>query len=528
MRAHARRVSRLLARDLAHWRTSPQSDVSRVASSTYASSSSAAASTSAPTTVSKSKTVVGLLGLVAGACAYRAFVVDDHSSSSIRDPERDACASDSDDARARRARRWSERVGGRFPGCDLAAGDAREGVGAFVRGDGRGGTLLMTSPDAATMNVRSCAGDPTLGATYVSLVESGALDERTATMCMLMIERRRGDASAWKEYIDALPRRYDAPLSFTDEELERFLRGTPAFAAARAQKSSARKMFEENIRPAVRALTQADNAAGGSLHMLPEVSEREFLWAYQTFWSRAVAIPVGPAEVESIVPGIDFVNHGGVTRTNARWEHVVDANAPGGGYVALLWSPSRRRRPTEGEEIFIDYGAKSSESLLFTYGFTAADDRPAADDLTVLPPWIDEAPEDRSELVSAKIAALRALGAPPRLTLPATPSRRGVVDLPPDALRVLRIWTAENVDAVADVVRDASSGRRPRRLSAADVADIRDALRASLGASSHALRELEDANTARANEDNSRARACRAYRAARRRALDLWLERLSS
>jgi len=532
MRAHARRASRLLARHLAPSRAPSPRDVSRVASSAYASSSASSASTSAPTTVSKSKTVVGLLGLVAGACAYRAFVVDDDHSS-IRDPERDACASDSDDVRARRARRWSERVGGRFPGCDLAAaGDAREGVGAFARGDGRGGTVLMTSPDAATMNVRSCAGDPTLGATYVELVETGALDERTATMCMLMIERRRGDASAWKEYIDALPRRYDAPLSFTDEELERFLRGTPAFAAARAQKSSVRKTFEENIRPAVRALTQADNAAGGSLHMLPEVSEREFLWAYQTFWSRAVAIPVGPVEVESIVPGIDFVNHGGATRTNARWEHVVDANAPGGGYVALVWSPSRRRRPTEGEEIFIDYGAKSSESLLFTYGFTAADDRPAADDLTVLPPWIDEAPEDRSELVSAKIAALRALGAPPRLTLPATPSRRGVVDLPPDALRVLQIWTAKNVDAVADVVRDASSGRRPRRLSAAAVADIRDALRASLGASSHALRELADANTAdRANEENSenaRARACRAYRAARRRALDLWLERLSS
>ena len=42
------------------------------------------------------------------------------------------------------------------------------------------------------------------------------------------------------------------------------------------------------------------------------------------------------------------------------------------------------------------------------------------------------------------------------------------------------------------------------------------------------LRELEDANAGRANEENSRSRACRAYRAARRRALDRWLEHLAT
>ena len=72
-----------------------------------------------------------------------------------------------------------------------ASRDGRGGVGAFARGVG--GTL-MTIPDAATMNARSCAGDPALGETYVELARRGALDARTATMCMLMIERRRGEA----------------------------------------------------------------------------------------------------------------------------------------------------------------------------------------------------------------------------------------------------------------------------------------------------------------------------------------------
>ena len=242
MRAHARRASRLLAR--------APIDLSRVVSSTRASSSRA---TERRIDANVSTFILfsglGLVGLLGARAA-----TETHGS--ILDPERDACASDSDEDRARRARGWCARAGGTFSSCELgaaaaraeaardAARDGRAGVGAFARGVG--GTL-MTIPDAVTMNARSCAGDPALGETYVELARRGALDARTATMCMLMIERRRREASAWREYVDALPRRYDAPLSFSEEELERELKGTPAFAAAKAQRTSATKMFEENI-----------------------------------------------------------------------------------------------------------------------------------------------------------------------------------------------------------------------------------------------------------------------------------------
>ena len=316
-------------------------------------------------------------------------------------------------------------------------------------------------------------GDPTLGETHVRAGETRRVDARTATMCMLMIERRRGEASAWREYVDALPRRYDAPLSFSEEELERELKGTPAFAAAKAQRASATKMFEENIRPAVRALTQADNAAGGSLHVLPEVSEREFLWAYQTFWSRRVHPRGSRRRVESVVPGIDFVNHGGATKTNARWEHVVDANAPGGGYVARCGrrrDEDGRRRGRKFSSITAKNHPNRSSSRTDSPSRTIARRR-------TFSPFSHRGSTKRPRIVPSssrrKSRALRSAAA--RLTLPATPSRRGVVDLPTDALRVLQIWTASSVDAVADVARDASSGRRPRRLSAA-AADIRDAL----------------------------------------------------
>ena len=178
-----------------------------------------------------------------------------------------------------------------------------------------------------------------------------------------------------------------------------------------------------------------------------------------------------------------------VRRKRTRWEHVVDANAPGGGYVALC---GRRRDEDGRRRRILSITAKNHPNR--SSSRTDSPSRTIARRRT-FSPFSHRGSTKRPRIVpssSRRKSRLRALGAA-RIELPATPSRRGVVDLPTDALRVLQIWTASSVDAVADVARDASSGRRPRRLSAAAGADIRDA-RASLGASSHALRELEDAN----------------------------------
>ena len=282
------------------------------------------------------------------------------------------------------------RTARRSRGATFGTAARDEGAGAFCTGKTmatrrdrtpRGLRLrkreraLMTIPDAAVVNWNTAAAHPTLGSTFESLLRRGVVDERLAVMCFFMIERRRGEESAWKEYIDSLPRAYDAPLSFSDEELERELSGTTVYAPVKAQKAHVKKMFEECVRPAMRELTQADNAAGSSLHMLPDVSEKEFAWAFQTFWSRALAIPVGAGgsvTVDSVVPGVDMVNHAPRARANARWEHVEDSSRPDGGYVALVSAPPNRTMK-DGEEIFINYGDKSNEELLFTYGFALKD-----------------------------------------------------------------------------------------------------------------------------------------------------------
>ena len=58
------------------------------------------------------------------------------------------------------------------------------------------------------------------------MLEKGMLDERTAIMCYLLVERLRGPRSAHAAWIDCLPDTFHTPLHFSLAELEE-LRGTP-------------------------------------------------------------------------------------------------------------------------------------------------------------------------------------------------------------------------------------------------------------------------------------------------------------
>lgn len=451
------------------------------------------------------------------------------SSRGVLDPAEDACAGDSDDARARRIRRWLELHGAYFAKCDLKAAPHDAGVSVFYEGGEKDHVslspaklsvklrgkeqMLMLTPDAAVVNAQTACQHPTLGGTFRELLRDGTLDERLATMCFLMLERRKGEESVWKEYIDALPRNYDTPLYVSNEELDRELKGTNLHAAAMAQKEDIKKVFDGRIRPAMRTLTQADNAAGGSLHVLPEVSAKEFRWAYATFWSRAVAIPLAGGVVsESIIPGIDMANHSSAG-TNARWEHIEDPSRPDGGFVALV-SPSNRRL-AQGEEVFINYGAdKSNEELIFTYGFaspTAGNEVP----LVLLPPWSTIL--EHSEDVNRRIRLLRSRRLPERVTLPHLPPRRGIRDLKdPQTAEILKIW-------VSPIEDDPHTGPRlaPASASSSIVSSVHAALRAELGRASAALRAIQQPDSAHTTR---RSRMYDRYRRDLRDALDAYLD----
>lgn len=493
---------------------------------------SAPASTKTQTNANLMVPLVGTLGVGLGAyTAYSTLKTDDN----LGNPSKDACASDDDDRRARRLRRWAEALSAEFPAADVR-GTKGAGVGVFYvdgsegkRGWFRKNRVLMTSPDAAVVSARTAAMDPKLGEKYADLMRDGTLpDERIAAMVFLMVERRKGEASAWGGYIDALPRSYDAPLSLSDVELERELKGTNVYDAAVAQRAKVREMFDENVRPAMRGLSEVAAASGDAklATSLNNATIDEFKWAFQTFWTRALAIPVNDTGevVEGIVPGIDMVNHSR-TKANARWEHVEDNTRPDGGVIALV---SNGKKLGHGDEIFIDYGESSSEALFFTHGFVPEDDDTVSDGkgehLVLYAPWSNEPASERSEDVARRIEALRLRNLPTnRVVLPARPPKRGIRDLEVEAKETLKVWVAD-----AFALDNATSSSSSAAAAVDDRSRVRigDVLRAALGSKSASLRDTERTEEPQTDATN-RSIAIRRYRSSVRSTYDAWLDALA-
>jgi len=129
--------------------------------------------------------------------------------------------------------------------------------------------------------------------------------------------------------------------------------------------------------------------------------------------------------------------------------------------------------------------------------------------MVFFPPWAGDA--EHSEDVTRRIELLRAKGLPQHVVLPTTPPKRGFRDMDATVQETLRIWCAD--------VKDLDSRRR---VDDATRRKIHNVLRASIGAQSHALRDVErevDHSIASAREI-----ACDVYRRDIRRLYDNYIE----
>ena len=68
-----------------------------------------------------------------------------------------------------------------------------------------------------------------------------------------MVERRRGEHSPLKPYLDAMPRTFHTPLFYTPQQLEG-LRGTNLHAAVTAQRRQLAAVLERHVQPAANKL----------------------------------------------------------------------------------------------------------------------------------------------------------------------------------------------------------------------------------------------------------------------------------
>ncbi|XP_037458013.1 uncharacterized protein LOC119329119 [Triticum dicoccoides] len=213
-------------------------------------------------------------------------------------------------------------------------------------------------------------------------------------------------------YLDVLPSTFGSSVWFSDEELAE-VEGTTLHRATVMQRESLQKLFDDKVKGLVEELLHVDES-GSSI----EVRFEDFLWANSIFWTRALNIPLPHSYVfpglldeqqnrtgevlgassltnqqetdittkncsgeeipescntesiwvEGLVPGIDFCNHN--VKALATWE--VDSvgnltGIPASMYLMLV--QAGKSSVETGTEIYINYGNKGNEELLYLYGF---------------------------------------------------------------------------------------------------------------------------------------------------------------
>ncbi|XP_038971537.1 uncharacterized protein LOC103721376 isoform X3 [Phoenix dactylifera] len=338
-----------------------------------------------------------------------------------------AASSESEQAKLHRFLQWLQANGVDLRGSSIRHCGPNKGFGVFSTAQPAGnhgdGVVMVVPLDLAITPMRVLQ-DPTLGPRCRALFEEGDVDDRFLVMIYLMVQRLRPN-SLWKPYLDMLPSTFGSTLWFTEVELSE-LKGTTLYQATVVQRKKLQALYDDKVRGLVEELLHCD----GELESVTEVRFEDFLWANSIFWTRALNIPFprsyvfpdsirgqdndtmcqgsecgypvtqNPGEtsghgqsekkevanimvekrndealktlneetiwVEGLVPGIDFCNHG--LKAVATWE--VDPAGKITGIPASMYLVIVDQSTGEVEkEIYISYGNKGNEELLYLYGF---------------------------------------------------------------------------------------------------------------------------------------------------------------
>ncbi|KAI8069057.1 uncharacterized protein B0P05DRAFT_580590 [Gilbertella persicaria] len=173
----------------------------------------------------------------------------------------------------------------------------------------------------------------------------------------------------WKPYFDILP-----TLSFFQDHHVLFnpacVQGTSLENATRAKLTS------------LKTQVQAWNTS--NIHWLSRVQLDMYLWADCIFWSRVVGIGGDMSGLSkhqmAMIPYFDFANHSD-QHANIRWQLVS---------TGLELVTSEEHIPQD-QELFLSYGSKSNQELLFLHGFCVPDNSESSVITLPLLPFLDPA-----------------------------------------------------------------------------------------------------------------------------------------
>ncbi|WP_223645696.1 SET domain-containing histone-lysine N-methyltransferase [Corallococcus sp. EGB] len=248
------------------------------------------------------------------------------------------------------ALQWSRQAGASFPKLRVGhlEGDER---GVFAKVPIAPGEEVLRVPRACLVTLEVARASD-IG----RLIDAHApgTSEECYLAAFLLQEQERED-SAWKPYLDVLPRSFPhLPLFFDAQELS-LLQGSSAL----------REVARWRELLLARYVALAERVPGFA-RFTPEA----YLWAQHVLISRTFGLTVAGTLTRCFVPVADMLNHRASPRL--AWGNTEEGDA----FVLVAREPV-----AAGEELHISYGVKPSCRFLLSYGFVPEDN---PDDTLVL------------------------------------------------------------------------------------------------------------------------------------------------
>ncbi|KAJ1917443.1 hypothetical protein H4219_003186 [Mycoemilia scoparia] len=171
-------------------------------------------------------------------------------------------------------------------------------------------------------------------------------------MCLFLVYERwvRGDSSFWSPYIDCLPKTFSTPFYYNDDELK-FLKGTPTETAIAARLDKYKEDWKA-VRSSIPTSMISDE----------QLSWENYLWSANVYSSRAFPSSLVPgldaegSHNEALFPLLDMLNHRPTQPIT--WDSTDSS-------IKFIFRDSFEA----GEQVFNNYGPKSNQELLMSYGF---------------------------------------------------------------------------------------------------------------------------------------------------------------
>ncbi|KNA14771.1 hypothetical protein SOVF_104060 [Spinacia oleracea] len=275
---------------------------------------------------------------------------------------------------------WLSDKGIISPKCPVKPGIVPEGLGLVAQKDLSRNEVVLEVPQKFWIN------PDTVAASEIGSVCNG-LKPWVSVALFLMREKKLGNSSSWKPYIDILPDSTNSTIYWSEEELSE-LQGSQLLNTTLGVKELVANEFaklEEEVLVPHKQLFPFD------------VTQDDFFWAFGMLRSRAFTRLEGQSLV--LIPLADLANHSpDITAPKYAWE------IRGAGLFSreLVFSLRNPTPVKAGDQVLIQYDLnKSNAELALDYGLTESRSERNAYTLTLEIPESDSFYGDKVDIAES-------------------------------------------------------------------------------------------------------------------------------